>query len=73
MLKGGAGRRKAVPLAPGKGLMDWVKLASSGADLAGTGGVLRDVSEAELARHAAPDDCWLMLNGGPYFPMGKSR
>jgi cytochrome b involved in lipid metabolism len=30
------------------------------------GGAGRDVSAAELSRHAAADDCWLAVSGGVY-------
>lgn len=41
-------------------------------------GAERQVSPAELARHAGPDDCWMAIRGGvydvsPYLPEHPSR
>lgn len=46
--------------------MDWIRLGSSGVDLAGTGGVITAVSHDELAKHNKIDDCWLALRGRVY-------
>lgn len=46
--------------------MDWVRLGSSGCDLAGTNGVLRPVSHQELTKHNQRDDAWLAIRGKVY-------
>lgn len=46
--------------------MDWVRLGSSGCDLAGTNGILRPVSHTELAKHNQRDDAWLAIRGKVY-------
>lgn len=43
--------------------MHWIRLGNSGVDLAGTGGKVRPVSYAELAKHNKPDDIWMALRG----------
>ena len=58
----GSGRTK-VALQPGHSLMDWIRYCAEAKDLAGTGGKLLNVSEAELAKHNTKDDCWLAING----------
>lgn len=46
--------------------MDWIRLGSSGCDLAGTGGVVSAVSHKELAKHCKCDDAWLAIRGKVY-------
>lgn len=46
--------------------MDWIRLGSSGCDLAGTGGVVSNVSHKELAKHNKCDDAWLAIRGKVY-------
>lgn len=46
--------------------MDWIRLGSSGCDLAGTGGVAIPVSHKELAKHCKCDDAWLAIRGKVY-------
>lgn len=46
--------------------MDWIRLGSSGCDLAGTGGVVSAVSHKELAKHNKCDDAWLAIRGKVY-------
>lgn len=58
--------RNKTALKPGHSLMDWIRLGSSGVDLAGTGGVITAVSHEELAKHNKVDDCWLALRGRVY-------
>ena len=58
--------RNKVALAPGRSLMDWIRLTNSGADLTGVGGRRRDVNKEELARHCRPGDLWMALRGQVY-------
>lgn len=58
--------RNKCALKPGHSLMDWVRLGSSGCDLAGTNGVITAVSHAELAKHNRRDDAWLAIRGKVY-------
>lgn len=51
---------------PGHSLMDWVRLGSSGVDLAGTNGIITPVSHTELAKHNRRDDAWLAIRGKVY-------
>lgn len=46
--------------------MDWIRLGSSGCDLAGTGGIVSAVSHKELAKHCKCDDAWLAIRGKVY-------
>lgn len=46
--------------------MDWVRLGSSGCDLAGTNGILTPVSHIELSKHNRRDDAWLAIRGKVY-------
>lgn len=46
--------------------MDWVRLGSSGCDLAGTNGILKPVSHTELAKHNRRNDAWLAIRGKVY-------
>ncbi|XP_014669144.1 PREDICTED: cytochrome b5 reductase 4-like [Priapulus caudatus] len=59
-------RRGKVALLPRHSLMDWVRLGNSGVDLAGVGGNRLSVTPEQLARHNAPDDCWMCLKGTVY-------
>lgn len=58
--------RNKCALKPGHSLMDWIRLGSSGCDLAGTGGVVSAVSHKELAKHCKCDDAWLAIRGKVY-------
>ncbi|XP_042890447.1 cytochrome b5 reductase 4-like isoform X3 [Penaeus japonicus] len=58
--------RNKTALKPGRSLMDWVRLGHSGADLAGTGGRLLEVTPQELAKHKKRNDCWMALKGKVY-------
>jgi len=58
----GSGRTK-VALTPGHSLMDWIRYCAEAKDIAGTGGKLINVTEAELAKHNTKEDCWLAING----------
>ena len=46
--------------------MDWIRLGSSGVDLAGTKGVVTPVSHAELQKHGKRTDAWLAIRGKVY-------
>ncbi|XP_068137685.1 melanocortin-2 receptor accessory protein 2 isoform X3 [Hyperolius riggenbachi] len=54
------------PLKPGRSLMDWIRLKSSGKDLTGLGGRLIEVTEEELAKHNQQSDCWTCIRGLVY-------
>ncbi|XP_037042316.1 cytochrome b5 reductase 4 isoform X2 [Bradysia coprophila] len=58
--------RNKCALKPGHSLMDWIRLGSSGCDLAGTGGVVSAVSHKELAKNCKCDDAWLAIRGKVY-------
>lgn len=57
---------KKVPLKQGRSLVDWIRLAKSGADLKGTGLRLLNITSAELAKHNKPDDVWICIRGLVY-------
>ncbi|XP_075058811.1 cytochrome b5 reductase 4 isoform X3 [Mixophyes fleayi] len=59
-----AGGRNKTPLKPGRSLMDWIKVKSSGKDLTGLKGRLIEVTEEELAKHNKKTDCWICIRGG---------
>ncbi|XP_040284652.1 cytochrome b5 reductase 4 isoform X2 [Bufo bufo] len=61
-----AGGRSKNPLKPGRSLMDWIKLKSSGKDLTGLRGRLIEVTEEELAKHNKKTDCWTCIRGLVY-------
>ncbi|XP_073531753.1 cytochrome b5 reductase 4 isoform X3 [Phyllobates terribilis] len=61
-----AGGRSKIPLKPGRSLMDWIKLKSSGKDLTGLKGRLIEVTEEELAKHNKKTDCWTCIRGLVY-------
>ncbi|XP_056421991.1 cytochrome b5 reductase 4 [Hyla sarda] len=61
-----AGGRNKTPLKPGRSLMDWIKLKSSGKDLTGLRGRLIEVTEEELAKHNKKTDCWTCIRGLVY-------
>ncbi|XP_075124358.1 cytochrome b5 reductase 4 isoform X2 [Leptodactylus fuscus] len=61
-----AGGRNKTPLKPGRSLMDWIKLQSSGKDLTGLRGRLIEVTEEELAKHNKKTDCWICIRGLVY-------
>lgn len=46
--------------------MDWIRLGSSGFDLAGTQGIVTPVSHAELAKHCKTNDRWIAIRGKVY-------
>lgn len=58
-----AGKRPKVALQPGRSLMDWIRLGSSGKDIQGFGGNKMTVTMEELAKHDTEDDCWMLLRG----------
>ncbi|KAK6629981.1 hypothetical protein RUM43_003802 [Polyplax serrata] len=58
--------RNKVALLPGHSLMDWIRLGNSGADLTSVGGVLKDVTEDELAEHGSVENAWIALRGKVY-------
>lgn len=43
--------------------MDWIRLGSSGVDLAGTNGKVAPVSHAELSKHNTREDAWMAVKG----------
>lgn len=45
--------------------MDWIRLGSSGVDLTGVGGVTRNVTPKELAKHNKKNDAWIAIRGEP--------
>lgn len=55
--------RNKCALKPGHSLMDWIRLGSSGTDLAGTQGVITPVSHVELSKHCKTNDGWLAIRG----------
>ncbi|XP_075058810.1 cytochrome b5 reductase 4 isoform X2 [Mixophyes fleayi] len=61
-----AGGRNKTPLKPGRSLMDWIKVKSSGKDLTGLKGRLIEVTEEELAKHNKKTDCWICIRGLVY-------
>ncbi|XP_063772985.1 cytochrome b5 reductase 4 [Pseudophryne corroboree] len=61
-----AGGRSKTPLKPGRSLMDWIKVKSSGKDLTGLKGRLIEVTEEELAKHNKKTDCWICIRGLVY-------
>lgn len=58
--------RNKCALRPGHSLMDWIRLGNSKCDLAGTKGVIRPISHAELADHKSRQDAWLAIRGKCY-------
>lgn len=46
--------------------MDWVRLGSSGCDLAGTKGIVTPISHAKLAKHNTVGNAWLAIRGKVY-------
>lgn len=58
-----AGKRPKVALQPGRSLMDWIRLGSSGKDIQGFGGNKMTVTMEELAKHDTEEDCWMLLRG----------
>ncbi|KAM5163019.1 cytochrome b5 reductase 4-like isoform 2-T2 [Mantella aurantiaca] len=61
-----AGTRNKTPLKPGRSLMDWIRVKSSGKDLTGFRGRLIEVTEEELAKHNKKSDCWMCIRGLVY-------
>uniref|UniRef100_A0AC34QRB1 Cytochrome-b5 reductase n=2 Tax=Panagrolaimus sp. JU765 TaxID=591449 RepID=A0AC34QRB1_9BILA len=55
--------RNKVALAPGKGLMDWVRI-SANKNLASQR--LASVSAPELIKHNQENDCWILIRGNVY-------
>lgn len=55
--------RNKTALAPGHSLMDWIRLGSSGIDLTGVGGIPRNVTLKELAKHNKRTDAWIAIRG----------
>lgn len=58
--------RNKVALKPGRSLLDWIRLASSGKDLTGVGGKFLNITPEELAKHNKKDDAWISLKGKVY-------
>ncbi|GMI31400.1 hypothetical protein TeGR_g6313 [Tetraparma gracilis] len=60
--------RQKFRLAPGFGLMDWVRLKAASPDLAQRGGASpsRPVPRSELAEHGSQFDGWIALRGVVY-------
>ncbi|XP_055706655.1 cytochrome b5 reductase 4 isoform X2 [Phlebotomus papatasi] len=58
--------RNKCALKPGHSLMDWIRLGSSGCDLAGTKGIVAPVSHAELSKHCKKSDAWIAIRGKVY-------
>lgn len=58
--------RNKCALKPGHSLMDWIRLGTSGIDLAGTKGTILKVSHQELAKHNKQDDAWMAIRGKVY-------
>lgn len=58
--------RNKVVLSPGRSLMDWVRLSSSGEDLSGTGGRSRSVTSQQLSEHRGEEDAWTAIRGTVY-------
>ncbi|GMH62615.1 hypothetical protein TrRE_jg2454 [Triparma retinervis] len=73
--------RQKFRLAPGFGMMDWVRLKQASSDLAHLKGSPQraSITLEEVARHCTLHDCWIVLRGavyniGPYLayhPGGK--
>ncbi|KAM9316615.1 cytochrome b5 reductase 4-like [Gastrophryne carolinensis] len=61
-----AGGRNKTPLKPGRSLMDWIRVKSSGKDLTGLRGRVIEVTEEELAKHNKKSDCWICIRGLVY-------
>uniref|UniRef100_T1J6X7 Cytochrome b5 reductase 4 n=1 Tax=Strigamia maritima TaxID=126957 RepID=T1J6X7_STRMM len=58
--------RNKIALKPGRSLMDWIRLGTSGKDLTGVGGRFLDITHEELKKHDKPDDAWLSIKGRVY-------
>ena len=58
--------RNKCALKPGHSLMDWIRLGSSGVDLAGTNGRHRPISAEELKQHNTRADAWMAIRGKVY-------
>ena len=56
----GGGKRK---LGPGCGLLDWIRFCRKTKDLAGNGGVKRQITLDELEQHCTEDDAWTAIRG----------
>ena len=55
--------RKRVILPKGYSLLDWIRFTKQSHDLAGNQGILRRITQDELAKHDKEDDCWLAIYG----------
>lgn len=58
--------RNKTALAPGRSLMDWVRLCNSGKDMSGTQGAILNVSLEQLMKHNKRTDAWLAIRGIVY-------
>ncbi|XP_040205979.1 cytochrome b5 reductase 4 isoform X2 [Rana temporaria] len=61
-----AGGRNKTPLKPGRSLMHWIRVKTSGKDLTGQSGRISEVTEEELAKHNKKSDCWICIRGLVY-------
>uniref|UniRef100_A0AAR5QDZ7 Cytochrome b5 reductase 4 n=1 Tax=Dendroctonus ponderosae TaxID=77166 RepID=A0AAR5QDZ7_DENPD len=60
--------RNKVALQPGRSLIDWIRLGTSGKDLTGLGSIAGTLSitKQELAKHNQKNDAWTAIRGRVY-------